>query len=100
MFFGCNENINGCLDFNACNYNVNANHDDGSCQYPQESSDWNIQIIASMNPWTVLDSIFDENNICNVCNNQTIKNNLNWNKKKVELLEIISKYKNKNKCLE
>ena len=66
MFFGCNENINGCLDVNACNYNVNANHDDGSCQYPEESSDWNIQIIASMNPWTVLDSIFDENNIFGV----------------------------------
>ncbi len=66
MFFGCNENINGCLDINACNYNVNANHDDGSCQYPEESSDWNIQIIASMNPWTVLDSIFDENNIFGV----------------------------------
>ncbi len=41
--------------------------------------------------------IFDENNICNVCNNQTIKNNLNWDKKKIELLEIVSKYKNKNK---
>ena len=66
MFFSCSKNISGCLDVNACNYNVNANEDDESCQYPEESSDWNIQIIASMNPWTVLDSIFDENNIFGV----------------------------------
>ncbi len=66
MFFSCSENISGCLDVDACNYNVNANEDDESCQYPEQFSDWNIQIIASMNPWTVLDPIFDENNIFGV----------------------------------
>ena len=36
-----------------------------------------------------------------MCNNQKIKNNLNWVEKKIELDKIISLYKNKNKydCL-
>ena len=74
MFFSCSENISGCLDINACNYNVNANQDDGSCQYPQESSDWDVQIIASMNPWTVIEPIFDENNIFGVSSSSQDEN--------------------------
>ena len=92
IFFGCNQNIDGCLDAQACNYDPDANTEDGSCEYPEENfdcdgncvigedcngecggdavedftSDWNIQIIASMQPWNILDTIFDENNILGV----------------------------------
>ena len=66
IFFGCNQNIDGCLDAEACNYNPDANVDDGSCEYGGLTSDWNIQIIASMQPWNILDTIFDENNILGV----------------------------------
>ena len=66
IFFGCNQNIDGCLDAEACNYNPDVNVDDGSCEYGELSSDWNIQIIASMQPWNILDTIFDENNILGV----------------------------------
>ena len=66
IFFGCNQNIDGCLDVEACNYNPDANVDDGSCEYGVLTGDWNIQIIASMQPWIILDTIFDENNILGV----------------------------------
>ncbi len=33
IFFGCNQNIDGCLDAQACNYDADANTDDGSCLY-------------------------------------------------------------------
>ena len=66
IFFGCNQNIDGCLDAEACNYNPDANVDDGSCEYGGLTSNWNIQIIASMQPWNILDTIFDENNILGV----------------------------------
>jgi len=66
IFFSCNENIDGCLDAGACNYDPDANVDDGSCQEAKLTSDWNIQIITSMQPWSILDSILDENNILGV----------------------------------
>ena len=68
IFFSCNQNIDGCLDVEACNYNPDANVDDGSCEYGRLTSDWNIQIIASMQPWYNynLDIVFDENNILGV----------------------------------
>ena len=69
MFFSCNKNIDGCVDIDACNYNPNANSDDQICYYYQLTNDWNIQVVASMNPWTILDPIFDENNILGVSNN-------------------------------
>ena len=66
IFFGCNQNIDGCLDAQACNYDPDANVDDGSCEYGGLTGDWNIQIIVSMQPWNILDTIFDENNILGV----------------------------------
>ena len=66
IFFGCNQNIDGCLDVEACNYNPDANVNDESCEYGGLTSDWNIQIITSMQPWNILDTIFDENNILGV----------------------------------
>jgi len=92
MFFSCNKNIEGCLDIEACNYNSDANTDDGSCEYAEENfdcdgnctvdvdcndecggnaveevtDDWSIQIIASMEPWMILETIFDENNVLGV----------------------------------
>ena len=41
--------------------------------------------------------IFDKQNVCNICNNQKIKNNLNWGEKIIELENIINTYKNKAK---
>ena len=69
MFFSCNENIDGCIDIEACNYDSNATVDDESCVYNKSTDDWSIQIVASMNPWTILDPIFDENNILGVSEN-------------------------------
>ena len=93
FFFGCNLSVQGCLDPTACNYNPNANVSIDSCIYPQENfdcdgvclididcdgvcggegnipsftDDWYIQVIASMEPWNILDTIFDENNILGV----------------------------------
>ena len=66
MFFSCNENIDGCLDIEACNYNSDANTDDDSCYYSEMTDDWSIQIIASMEPWMTLETIFDENNVLGV----------------------------------
>jgi len=66
IFFSCNQNINGCLNAHACNYNPDANVDDGSCEYGELTSDWSIQIITSMQPWHILATIFDENNILGV----------------------------------
>ena len=60
------EDVYGCTDEGACNFNPDANVDDGSCEYGELTSDWNIQIIASMQPWNILDTIFDENNILGV----------------------------------
>ena len=61
--------IPGCTDSTACNYDSNATIDDGSCIYSIATEDWSIQMVASMNPWTVLDPIFDENNILGVSQN-------------------------------
>ena len=69
MFFSCNKNIDGCTDIDACNYNINANSDDDSCLYSESTGDWSIQMIASMNPWTILDPISDQNNILGVSQN-------------------------------
>ena len=69
MFFSCNKNIDGCTDIDACNYDINANSDDDSCLYSESTGDWSIQMIASMNPWTILDPISDQNNILGVSQN-------------------------------
>ena len=45
---------------------IDANVNDESCEYGGLPSDWNIQIITSMQPWNILDTIFDENNILGV----------------------------------
>ena len=66
IFFGCNQNIDGCLDVDACNYDPDANVDDGSCEHGELTSDWSMQIITSMQPWNILDAISDENNILGV----------------------------------
>ena len=66
MFFSCNKNIDGCLSTEACNYDPDANTDDGSCYYSESTNDWSIQIIASMQPWVNLETIFDENNVLGV----------------------------------
>ena len=93
LFFSCenNEDITGCPDPEACNYNSNVNEDDDSCIYPEAnydcdgnciellddcgicggngafiSSDWTIQIIASIEPWYILNPIFDEENYLGV----------------------------------
>ena len=66
MFFSCNKDIDGCLDIEACNYNSDANTDDDSCYYSEMTDDWSIQIIASMEPWMTLETIFDENNVLGV----------------------------------
>ena len=59
----------GCTDSEACNYDPSTTIDDGSCIYSNSTEDWSIQMVASMNPWTVLDPISDENNILGVSQN-------------------------------
>lgn len=39
---------------------------------------------------------FDERGICSACNNQKLKNEVNWVKKKEDLLLILEKYKSKD----
>ncbi len=39
---------------------------------------------------------FDERGICSACNNQKLKDEVNWVKKKEDLLLILEKYKSKN----
>ena len=39
---------------------------------------------------------FDKNGICSACINNESKNLVDWEKKKLEFIEILEKYKNKN----
>ena len=39
---------------------------------------------------------FDERGICSACNNQKLKDEVNWVKKKEDLLLILEKYRSKD----
>ena len=39
--------------------------------------------------------IFDNEGVCNVCTNIQVKDNIDWDKKGVELDELIEKYRGK-----
>ena len=39
---------------------------------------------------------FDQNDVCDACNQAKIKNNINWEKRENELLQLLDKYRKKN----
>ena len=39
---------------------------------------------------------FDENGICDACNNATAKENINWQEREEQLLELLDKYRSKD----
>ena len=94
----CNYNVNANQDDGSCQYPQESSDCDGNCLIevdcngdcggtavedecgvcggdgPKESSDWDVQIIASMNPWIILDPIFDENNFFGVSSSSQDEN--------------------------
>ena len=48
---------------------------------------------SCMMPDTKPDLSFDENGICNACNNFKNRDSINWDERQAEFLEIIEEYK-------